>query len=442
MLKRALQAAAVSTIILAAIVLMAQTHNTVAAGSAHEPALLRAISVHTSPDGIITINVGLTRSVAYRTFTLSAPDRIVLDLEGAHKDVSRRVYPAESPLLKRVRIGQWKSDPAIARVVADLKGAAAYSVERNGSGFRIELKPRRLASNAAHQSRRSRPRSASNAGDGQGQSFTAETAPRSPFTIHRFKDLSASLTGPELPSQDKLVPVTRTDHPTAGSDSTSEAVVSGISIAPDVNGKTFVDIASSRSIPYRVFQLANPFRLVVDLKNAHDGSGRNVYPVDSSVLKRIRVAQWRPGDPPVVRVVADLEGYPVFDVHAERPGIRIELSPRRELGPLIRNPFEFATPQHSSAMQRAARPSNQAMTATVGSPAAAPGNSFAQLKVIGFIEQKDAAVQAVISDHSSIYFVPNGGTFENTYRVIAISPNAVEVQNIETLDASWLSYTP
>lgn len=434
--KSALQAAAVSILILAAIALMAQTRSSLATGSVRKRALLQGISVHTSPDGIVTINVGLNRTVGYRIFRLSSPDRVVLDLEGAHKAVSKRDYPAQSPLLERVRVGQWRSDPAIARVVADLKGATVYTVKRQGSSFRIELKPQNSANRPAYGFHKSQPQSAQNSREVRGQSFAAESASKSPFTVHRFKDLSASLTGPELPSQDRLVPVTRPDQPDSGNDSASLAVVSGISIKPDVNGRTFVDIASSRSVPYRVFQLADPFRLVIDLKDAHNGSSRDVYPVDSSVLKRIRVAQWRPGDPPVVRVVADLEGYPVFDVHAAQPGIRVELKPRQELGPLLRNPFEFAVPQH------AARQPNQAMTAAAGSPAAGPGNSFAQLKVIGFIQQNDASVQAVISDRSSIYFVPNGGTFENTYRVIAISPNAVQIQNIETLDTSWLTYIP
>jgi AMIN domain len=443
MLKSALKTTAVSMVILSAIVLMAQCRRSTEPGPSDALPLVREISINNDQDGTVVIDVGLTQLVPYRTFQLSGPKRLVVDLKGALRALPKGVYPAQSQLLERVRVGQWQRDPAIVRVVADLKGTPAFSVNRQASGIRIELKPRSSGDRPASGSRADRPQSARNGDEDRAKTAPRMLAEKSPFTVHRFKDLSASLTAPELPAQDQLVPVTKADLSGSGrEESATPAEVSGISIKPESGGETLVDIASTRSVPYRVFQLADPFRLVVDLKGAHNAARQDVYPVDSSVLKRIRVGQWRPGDPAVVRVVADLEGYPIFDVHAEQPGIRIELRPRRELGPLIRNPFEFATPQHNQQLERAAAQSNQAMTAATNSPTATPGNSFSGLKVIGFVEQKDSAIQAVISDRASIYFVPNGGTFENTFRVIAISPNAVQIQNVETLDTSWLAYTP
>jgi hypothetical protein len=144
----------------------------------------------------------------------------------------------------------------------------------------------------------------------------------------------------------------------------------------------------------------------------------------------------------VVRVVADLEGYPIFDVHAQRPGIRIELKPRYTPGSLMRNPFKFKTEPQRPRTERPATPSTGAVTAGDNSPAAAPGNNFSGLKVIGFIEKKGVGTQAVISHHSSVYLVSKGGTFENTFTVLAISTDAVEVQNTDTLQTSWIAYTP
>lgn len=442
MLKRALKTVAALMAFLPMIALAAQSRQPATPSPSNSIPLVRAISVHNSPQGAVIIDVRVTRPVGYRTFELSSPERLVVDLQGARKAILKRVYPVQSQLIERVRIGQWRSDPPIVRVVADLKGTPAFSVKHLGSGVQIRLEPGSSVERTVYGFAMSRTRSARNNGVDHAKRFPRRLAQSSPFAVHRFKDLSASLTAPELPAQDKLVPVTEPDLPNHGRGTMSTpALVSGISIRPDSMGETLVDIASSRSVPYRVFQLTDPYRLVVDLKDAHNASRRAVYPVDSSVLKRIRVAQWRPGDPPVVRVVADLQGYPIFDVHAEKPGIHIELWPRRRLGPLIRNPFKFAIPQRSTRLENAQTQANEAMTSAVSSPAVLPNVAFG-LKVIGFVEHKDSAIQAVISDRSGIYFVPNGGTFENTFRVIAIAPDAVEIQNIETLDSSWLAYTP
>ncbi len=443
MLKRALKTVAALMAFPTAIALAAQSHQPAAPSPSNSIPLVRTISVHHSPHGAVIIDVGVTRPVAYRTFELSGPERLVVDLEGARKAIFNRVYPVQSRLIERVRVGQWRSEPPIVRVVADLKGTPAFSVKHRASGIQIKLEPSRSDEKPVYGFSMSRTGPARNNGVDYAKGIPRKLVQSSPFAVHRFKDLSASLTAPELPAQDKLVPVAEPDHSNPSRETMSTpALVSGISIRPDSMGETLVDIASSRSVPYRVFQLTDPYRLVVDLKDAHNASRRAVYPVDSSLLKRVRVAQWRPGDPPVVRVVADLQGYPIFDVHAAKPGIRIELRPRGRLGPLIRNPFEFAIPERSTQLENPETQANQAMTAAVNSPAALPDSTVAGLRVIGFVEQKDSAIQAVISDRSGIYFVPNGGTFENTFRVIAIAPNAVEIQDIETLDSSWLAYTP
>ena len=436
----ALQLLAVSFLVLAAAGLMLRAQSAPAAGQAADQSLVRGIAVHKGPGGSVVIDVSATGPVPYRTMQLSHPDRLVVDLQGAHESGLKEEYPAQSPLLKRVRASQWKYFPSVVRVVADLKGDPSFHITKQASGIRIELKPQGagLASNsgsgatATHQ-----------AADALApERLTAHEAPLpgKAFQVHRFKDLSASLTGPVLPSHDKLIPVADPDvTKPRGKETSTLAQVSGISIQPGSQGETTVDIASSKSVPYRVFQLANPFRLVIDLKDARDISSQKVYPVNSPVLKRVRVGQWRPGDPSVVRVVADLEGYPIFDVHAQRPGIRIELKPRYTPGSLMRNPFQFKTAPQTPRAGRHATPSNQAVTAGSSS---APDENFSGLKVIGFIDKAGGGTQAVISNNSNVYLVPKGGTFENTFTVIAISANAVEVQNTNTLKTTWITYSP
>lgn len=441
--RTALKLITVSCLVLAAAGLTLQSRRVLAGQSASQP-LVRGISVHKGPGGTVIIDISVNGPAPYRTMQLSGPDRLVVDLKGAHAADLKREYPAQFPILKGVRTSQWKHFPAVFRVVADLEGNPSFNVRKQASGIRIELKPRgaELASNADSGGAATQPDI--DPLEAERREAREDPPPNKAFQVHRFKDLSASLTAPVVPSHDKLVPVANPDlpKPVPEKEASTLALVSGISIHPGSQGETTIDIASSKSVPYRVFQLTDPFRLVIDLKDARDTSSHKVFPVDSPVLKRVRVGQWHAGKPSVVRVVADLEGYPIFDVHAQRPGVRIELKPRYQPGALMRNPFKFKTEPQRPRTARSAAPSNQAVAAGGGSPAAAPGNSFAGLKVIGFIEKKGVGTQAVISHHSSVYLVPKGGTFENTFTVVAISAHAVEVQNTETLQTTWITYSP
>ncbi len=105
-------------------------------------------------------------------------------------------------------------------------------------------------------------------------------------------------------------------------------VVSKVTFDKQPSGETFVDVATSRTVTYRVMTLPNPARLVVDIEDACNASVQKSFPVDTAVLKDLRIGQFRAKDPSVVRVVADLNGNPAFDVHSTPSGIRIELRPR------------------------------------------------------------------------------------------------------------------
>ena len=145
----------------------------------------------------------------------------------------------------------------------------------------------------------------------------------------------------------------------------------------------------------------------------------------------------------VVRVVAELQGYPIFDVFAQRPGIHVELTSRRQpVAKVIRNPFKFKTEPVKSQRVHPAAPSTPAKTAAENPAAAAPGDSLSNLKVIGFIQKKGLGTQAVISDGVNVFIVPKGETFENTFTVLEISATAVKVQNLKTTKTGWIPYTP
>jgi len=72
----------------------------------------------------------------------------------------------------------------------------------------------------------------------------------------------------------------------------------------------------------------NPSRLVVDIDSARNASRQKSFAAGTPVLRDVRLGQYRETDPSVVRVVVDLDGDPVFDVHTTPEGLRIELRPR------------------------------------------------------------------------------------------------------------------
>jgi AMIN domain len=442
MSRRALKAVTISFSLL--LVLGAvRTRRALASGQAATQPLVNGISIHDAAGGAVVIDISLTQSVPYHTMQLRGPDRLVVDLKGAIESDLRAEYPAHSQLLERVRTNQWKSDPAVFRVVADLKGNPSFSVKAHESGIRIELRPLAAKVREQHGSEVAEAKPSGHALEAGRQTAQEDPPPNTVFQVHRFKDLSASLTAPVLPPHDRLVPVAAPDLTAPRRKGlATPALVSGISIQPGGNGETTINIASSRSVPYRVFQLSNPFRLVIDLKDARNASSQEVYQVNSPVLKKVRVGQWSPDNPSVVRVVADLEGYPIFDVYAQRPGIRIELKPRHDPAAVMRNPFKFETDTQGTPTKRPGSPSVQVVTAGANPPGAAPETTFSNLALIGFIEKKDAGTQAVISHQSNVYLVSKGDTFENTFTVLAISANAVEVQNTKTLETRWIPYTP
>jgi len=105
---------------------------------------LTGISIQTADGGRgATIEVKTSRPTEYRVMRMQHPDRLVLDLEGAQNGTNRWRYASGSPLLERVRVGRFSPEHGgVIRIVADLRGSPAYSVDRQPAGFRIELTPR------------------------------------------------------------------------------------------------------------------------------------------------------------------------------------------------------------------------------------------------------------------------------------------------------------
>ncbi len=106
---------------------------------------LREIEVRGVGDGT-RIVLDLDGEVTHKSFTLSNPDRIVLDLVGAQNSlrVGTRSVPAGP--VKEVRISQFAPLPqAVTRVVADLRHPAGFEVSRVGSKLVLAIMPQGAA---------------------------------------------------------------------------------------------------------------------------------------------------------------------------------------------------------------------------------------------------------------------------------------------------------
>jgi type IV pilus assembly protein PilQ len=137
---------------------------------------------------------------------------------------------------------------------------------------------------------------------------------------------SSSNATPGTPNRDPLPTTSTTNTPAPPSPYKGVIDVSDVSIKAGSAGETVVDVSTTHPANYRVLQLKSPARLVVDLEGARNAVRRRSFAGSSPVLKDVRVAQF---DPKTVRIVADLQENPVFDVHAYEGGVRIELKQRQ-----------------------------------------------------------------------------------------------------------------
>ncbi len=98
------------------------------------PASLLAVECTRSGDGVV-VELRGDRALEGRSFTLPAPDRLVIDLDGVINRVDQYVFPVGSPLVEKVRVAQFRSLPnPVTRLVVDLESAADYRLTSGSQG--------------------------------------------------------------------------------------------------------------------------------------------------------------------------------------------------------------------------------------------------------------------------------------------------------------------
>jgi type IV pilus assembly protein PilQ len=244
-----------------------------------EAATLKSVTLSASPTGTELV-LRVDGIYTYKTVQAS-PDTLFIDLAGAKVAEVPRIQQWANPVFFGYKLLPYKdaAGQPVVRVQVDTKDSHSFVVKKDGSSLRLLY--------------------------GKGLPANATAAPV-PVAVPEVT--SARVAPPASPS--------------------GKLLVSKVTFDKHESGETFVDVATSQSPVYRVMMFTSPARLVVDIEGAQSTSTTKSYQADTAVLKDVRIGQFRVKDPSVVRVVADLNGNPAFDVHATPAGVRIELRPR------------------------------------------------------------------------------------------------------------------
>jgi len=341
----------------------------VPSGGATKKALLVSnVSVAQGSEGSVTIEIATTGPAPFHVVRFDHPDRLVVDLQGARNGLHRNSISVSSPLVKDVRVGQFRDQgPEVVRVVADLSGDSVFEARAFTGGVRIQVKPRPKAASgtigAAPGPKLETPKGRDNARPlqksapaGRGPESARGAVPNEPAEnrpsqnsnpvaspelkktdnpqkenpqpVPVLDDILRFLFGPGTPApgttaspakQTALPPATRPAQP---------ALVSDVSVKPGSAGEITIDVALTTSLPFKVLRIASPDRFVVDVEGARLRFPRKSILVGSQAVKDVRVGQFQKDNPGVVRVVVDLSDNPVCDAHAYASGVRIEVKPR------------------------------------------------------------------------------------------------------------------
>jgi type IV pilus assembly protein PilQ len=88
----------------------------------------------------LEIRISGDGALAYNAFRLENPSRLVIDLAGVKNSVAKSSINVADPLVKRVRVGQFKTAPdPVTRVVVDLGAKSNYQIIPDGESLRVSF---------------------------------------------------------------------------------------------------------------------------------------------------------------------------------------------------------------------------------------------------------------------------------------------------------------
>jgi type IV pilus assembly protein PilQ len=144
-----------------------------------------------------------------------------------------------------------------------------------------------------------------------------------------------------------------------------------------------VQLAADGDVAYNAFHLEKPSRLVIDLNGVADKVAKSAIPVSGSVVKKIRVAQFKGGAEPVTRVVFDLSAKSTYKVTKEGDGLVVTFGD-------VQTTDEVKKPE--------VKPEPKPPLTTISEPAPKPAEIVAEAKPVEIktkpVETKPAEVPA------------------------------------------------
>jgi type IV pilus assembly protein PilQ len=154
----------------------------------------------------------------------------------------------------------------------------------------------------------------------------------------------------------------------------------GVNVDEQQGDSYDVVLTGDGALPYQVFTLENPTRIVFDLPGVTAATARNRYEVDHDGLVRVRVGQYRTEPSPMARVVMELTGDLGWTAQQDGASLRIHVgqpvttqaaisAPASEPAPVAQAPVQTLAEQQLSALEPT--PSVTA-PATGAKPLAAP----------------------------------------------------------------------
>ncbi len=310
------------------------------ATTAHGAAELHGVSISRSNQGIL-VHVNAGGPLRVTSGRLAAPERIVVDLEGARFSGRTLRVPVHGGKVLAVRVSQFQSDPPMARIVLDVARPFPFEVVSYRHGFAIQVDtedeapaqkqgapavpPPPLQSFPAannEDSVKSVPETANlasvnssrpagvtaDSGTLQAAAVIAEPA-LPPLGIEQLHAPTSRLQAPELwvsivPPAENLV--SDEEGPTTAHQAAKANLpvsLSGVTISRQTGG---IDVHIEANGPLRPTArvYSKPDRIVVDLANAYCDRARRI-PVHAAELKNIDISLYLL-NPPVTRIVLNL----------------------------------------------------------------------------------------------------------------------------------------
>ena len=97
--------------------------------------------IETSGSGAsMEVQLAADGELAYKTFKLANPARIVIDLNGVSDKLAKNVIPVAGGVVKKIRVSQFKASPdPVTRVVLDLDAPADYHIVKVGDRLQVSF---------------------------------------------------------------------------------------------------------------------------------------------------------------------------------------------------------------------------------------------------------------------------------------------------------------